>query len=192
MIPVETEAAEDQNRTLPIFFSLTPTPAPHHPTNTFFFTFAEDAAVMELFTGATCQQRKRAEAAPEMPGLSSPHPLSNTQQAGGLLPGPHGDHAGVLLHSVETSHRKAPHQKSPATIPDCPPPASGASGREIQHLTMEIQKRSKQDSLVKSALGVAHIWVRILHPAVLLWFHISSRLMSKTAQISTTHDRLSR
>lgn len=142
---------------------------------------------MELFTGATCQQRKRAEAAPEMPGLSSRHLLSN------LLPGPHEDHAGVLLHSVETSHRKAPHQKSPATIPDCPPPVSGVSGRELLYLTMEIQKHSKQDSLLKTALlGVAHIWVRILHPAVLLRFHISSRLMSKTAQISTTHDRLPR
>lgn len=148
---------------------------------------------MELFTGATCQQRKRAEAAPEMPGLSSRHLLSNTQQAGGLLLGLHGDHAGVLLHSVESSHRKAPHQKSPATIPDCPPPASGVSGRELLYLTMEIQKHSKQDSLLKTALlGVAHIWVRILHPAVLLWFRISSRLMSKTVQISTTHDYLPR
>lgn len=148
---------------------------------------------MELFTGATCQQRKRAEAAPEMPGLSSLHLLSNTQQAGGLPPGPHGDNAGVLLHSVETSHRKAPHQKSTATIPDRPPPACGVSDRELLYLTMEIQKHSKQDSLFKTALrGVAHIWVRILHPVVLLRFHISSSLMSKTAQISTTHDRLPR
>lgn len=185
MTPAETEAAEDQNRTLPILFSLSPTPAPHHPTNT---SFADDTTVMELFTGATCQQRKRAEAAPETPGLLSRHLLSNTQQADGLLPGPHGDHAGVLLHSVETSHRKAPHQKSPATITDRPAPASGVSGRELLYLTMEIQKHSKQDSLLKTAL----LGVRILPPAVLLQFHISSRLMSKTAQISTTHDRLPR